>query len=121
MSVSVARLTRRVRLLLADGGRGHARSRRRAWAVTRGESTLAPRPYITIRAGGPLQGVLTMTAIDPPLVVVEACWDGLDGRARISATRLGEGEALALVDLWTNQLIDGREPACDPLHAPGSG
>jgi hypothetical protein len=68
---------------------------------------------VTMHVGGPLDGVVTLTAIAAARVVVEARWGSGDRRDRISLAQPGEREALILADSWANQLIDGRAPTHD--------
>ena len=68
---------------------------------------------VTIHVGGPLDGVVTVTASAAARVLVEATWGSGERRDRISLTQPGEREALILADSWANQLIDGRAPTHD--------
>jgi hypothetical protein len=107
ISTSKQRLTHPVQSLLRER---RARSAVRIAAI--------PGPYVTIQVGGPLDGIVTLTATDSPRVIVGATWSGRHDRDRMSLTRPGEREALLLADSWTNQLIDGHEPTRDLLRPP---
>ena len=74
--------------------------------------TRAPGAFLTIRAGGPLDGVVTISAIagDKGRVLVEARWNHGE---RVSAT-LGGRPAQALAHAWADQLAAGLEPATPP-------
>lgn len=111
----VRRETLRVRSLLG-GRRGRdARSPHRTAAeLAARKQTPLLGPYVTIRVGGPLNGIVNLTASDSGHVLVEAVWGGRQ-RNRIALAQPGEREALTLADAWANQLIDGREPMRDLL------
>ena len=119
---SERRLAFRVRGLLALRQGPGPRSRAPATVLTSpGAGRPEPSSSATIRVGGPLDGVVTITAMDSPRVVVEAAWGGGDRRDRISVTRPSEREALTLADSWVNQLIDGHAPARDLRRRPRWG
>jgi len=113
------RLAFRVRSLLGDRRKRDARSALRGAALRHGCRPAArrtpPEPYVTITVGGPLNGIVALTASDAPRAVVEAIWGGYNWHG-ISLTRPSEGEALILADSWANQLIDGHEPTHDLLR-----
>jgi len=74
-------------------------------------SPSAVAAYTTISVGGPLRGLVTLTAPDPPRVIVQATWGGAEERTGVFRTVPGEREALMLANLWADQLIDGVIPA----------
>ena len=78
----------------------------RAW---RAALPVRPKPYATLRVGGPLDGTLTLTSTDSAGVTVEAIW-GRGRRHRTSLTRPSERAALLLANTWAEELIDGRKP-----------
>jgi hypothetical protein len=78
---------------------------REAW------ETSAPGPYVTIRAGGPLDGVATLTATGVVgRVTVEATWGTPHLRSSVTAERVGHAAADELAQAWANELAAGREP-----------
>jgi hypothetical protein len=109
----------RVRKLLLHRGHG-GRSRlaravipRLAGGPSRCEGR-PPGPYVTIRVGGSLDAIVTLTAKTPPSVLVQATWaDGGGARGAISVIRPSEAEALFVANVWTDQLADGHEPPQD--------
>jgi hypothetical protein len=71
-------------------------------------------PYVTIRAGGPLHGQVTLTAIGPAdRVIVEATWGAPHARSALSAEREGHGVGNELAQMWANDLAAGIEPAAN--------
>jgi hypothetical protein len=101
MSTNQRRLTLRVRDLLAQRA---ALKTALVRTVSRADHPTArltkparePRtgrgPYVTMRVGGGLDGVVTLTATAAPhVVLVEATWGDRYPRESISATRIGEG------------------------------
>jgi len=73
--------------------------------------TSAPGPYVTIRTGGPLGGLVTLTAVRPEgRVIVEATWGTPHARSSITAERIGHGRADELAQQWANELAVGHEP-----------
>jgi hypothetical protein len=77
-----------------------------------------PAQVVTIRAGGPFDGVLTITAIPEGhgRGLVEAQWRR-DGEPR-TALRMIDGytTARALAHTWAGQLAAGREPTPPSKH-----
>ena len=53
--------------------------------------TDAPGPFVTIRASGPVDGVVTLTAIEGGRMVVTASW-AQDGHARSDSIDVGSYE-----------------------------
>ena len=127
LSLAAERGMSRVRDLLAQRHSAEPRSRRPAFVPHRtGANSLAvgrlgAADNVAIHVGGPLDGIVTITATDSFRVVVEATWGGTCHRDRISLTRPGEREALLLADFWANQLVDGHEPTRDLLRHPRWG
>jgi hypothetical protein len=81
---------------------------REAW------ETSVPGPYVTIRAGGPLDGLVTITATGSEgRVMVEASWGSAHSRASMWSERVGHAAADELAQAWANQLVVGREPEVD--------
>jgi hypothetical protein len=81
---------------------------REAW------ETSAPGPYVTIRAGGPLDGLVTLTATGSDgRVIVEASWGMPHLRSSATAERVGHAAADELAQAWANELAAGREPQAD--------
>jgi len=125
MSTAQRRLTLRFRSLLGE----HRRRRGRSARVSPGfigehfpsQQTVPAGPYVTISVGGPLDGIVTLTATDSGRVVVDATWRGSSARHHISLTRPGEREALILADSWSNQLMDGHGAARDVVRQPRWG
>lgn len=79
----------------------------------------ASTPYITMRVGGPLDGVVTMTATGTAgLVRIEAAWGDCQARERLRLTRIGEREARTLADACAEQLAAGCEPTRELLRLP---
>ena len=72
----------------------------------------APGAYVTIRAGGPLDGVVTLTVASGG-VVVEATWGSRYARTTLSAERPDHASASELADVWADGLAGGREPRAD--------
>jgi len=63
-----------------------------------GWQTDAPGPFVTIRAGGPLEGVVTMTAIEGghARTLVTASWTQ-DGHARSDSVEVGSYEHARII------------------------
>jgi len=73
--------------------------------------TSAPGPYVTIRTGGPLDGLVTITATGSEgRVIVEASWGIPYQRSTVTAERIGHAAADKLAQAWANELAVGREP-----------
>jgi hypothetical protein len=75
--------------------------------------TSAPGPFLTIRAGGPFDGVVTiMVAPDgADALLVEASWER-DGEPRsASVTVTGYDAARSLAHEWADRLAAGRDPS----------
>jgi len=74
--------------------------------------TRAPGPFVTIRAGGPLDGVVTITAIAGAngRSVVEAAWTQ-DGEAYSESLEAATYDiARAIANAAANQFAVGRRP-----------
>ena len=74
--------------------------------------TRAPGPFVTIRAGGPLDGVVTITAIAGAngRSVVEAAWTQ-DGEAYSESLEAATYDiARAIANAAANQVAVGRRP-----------
>jgi hypothetical protein len=74
--------------------------------------TSAPGAFLTIRAPGPLEGVVTISVTQGKgELLVEAAWkpSGADPRSA-SATVSNYAAASALAHLWADELARGREP-----------
>ena len=76
--------------------------------------TSASGPFVSIKPGGPLQGIVTISAnteTDSPPLVVDATWKPLDGDRRSVAQPVDEYTAARrLAHEWADQLAAGREP-----------
>ena len=76
--------------------------------------TSASGPFVSIKPGGPLQGIVTISAnteTDSPPLVVDATWKPLDGDPRsVSHTVDGYSTARRLAHEWADQLAAGHEP-----------
>jgi hypothetical protein len=76
--------------------------------------TSVPGPYLTIRTGGPLGGLVTITATGSEgRVTVYASWGVPHLRSSVTAERVGHAAADELAQAWANQLAAGREPQTD--------
>jgi hypothetical protein len=75
--------------------------------------TSSAGPFLTMNAGGPLDGVVTISVASEGAdqLLVKAAWehDG-DGRSA-SETLTGYERARALAHEWADQLAAGREPS----------
>jgi hypothetical protein len=71
------------------------------------------RPYLTIRAGGPLDGQVTLTGGPEDRVRVQATWGPAHERVSATADLVGRAAADALAQAWANELAVGREPHAD--------
>jgi hypothetical protein len=75
--------------------------------------TSSAGPFLTMNAGGPMQGVVTISVAtkgDDELLV-EAAWQCNGDPRSTSATFTGYDAARALAHEWADQLAAGREPA----------
>jgi hypothetical protein len=75
--------------------------------------TSATGPFVAIKPGGPLQGVVTISVAEGEhLLVVAATWKPFDGDPR-SATQTVDGyhAARRLAHDWADELAAGREPS----------
>jgi hypothetical protein len=76
--------------------------------------TSASGPFVSIKPGGPLQGIVTISAnteTDSPPLVVDATWKPLDGDRRSVSQTLDEYTAARkLAHEWADQLAAGHEP-----------
>ena len=76
--------------------------------------TSASGPFVTIKPGGPLQGVVTISAnteTDSPPLVVDATWKPLDGDRRSLSQTVDEyNTARKLAHQWADQLAAGHGP-----------
>lgn len=73
--------------------------------------TSAPGPYVRIKTGGPLDGLVTLTATQSEgRVIVEASWGVPHLRTAITTERVGHGPANEVAQAWANELAAGREP-----------
>ena len=71
----------------------------------------AAGPYLTIRTGGPLDGLVTLTATGHDgRVIVGASWGVPHLRSTATAERVGHTAAHELAQAWANLLAAGREP-----------
>jgi hypothetical protein len=75
--------------------------------------TSAPAPFVTIRAGGPFQGVVTISAIPDGKGrgLIEASWICSGDPRSVSTTVDGYDAGRVLAHKWADQLAAGREPS----------
>jgi hypothetical protein len=74
----------------------------------------APGPYVTIRTGGPLNGLVTLIATGSEgRITVEASWGVPHLRTTATAERVGHAAAHELAQAWANERAVGREPQPD--------
>jgi hypothetical protein len=73
--------------------------------------TSAPGPYVSIRTGGPLDGRVTLTAMDGGRIAVEASWGGPHARHSVTVERATHVEADAVARAWAADLVAGRSPS----------
>jgi hypothetical protein len=77
--------------------------------------TYSSGPFVSIRAGGPFNGVITINAVADGngRVLVEATWT--HEHKPNSASRVVDGYDLAraLAEQWADQLAGGTEPPSD--------
>ena len=71
-------------------------------------------PFLTLNAGGPLSGIVTITALPEQgaHLIVEAHWRTIHGEPRTAASAAIEGynAARKLAHEWAGQLAAGHEP-----------
>jgi hypothetical protein len=70
-------------------------------------------PFLTLNAGGPLSGIVTITALpgQGAHLVVDARWRTIHGGPRTASAAIeGYNAARALAHEWAGQLAAGREP-----------
>ena len=69
---------------------------------------------MTASVGGPLDGVVTLTASSPPPGVrVAATWHEHDERQWLCVERNDEADALATANAWIDLIADGFAPEID--------
>ena len=75
--------------------------------------TSSAGPFLTMNAGGPMQGVVTISVATKgdDQLLVEAAWKCNGAPRSTSATFTGYDAARALAHEWADQLAAGREPA----------
>ena len=75
--------------------------------------TSSAGPFLTMNAGGPLQGVVTISVATEGAkqLLVEAAWKCNGDPRSTSATFTGYDAARALAHQWAHQLAAGHEPA----------
>ena len=75
----------------------------------------ASGPFVSIRAGGPFNGVVTITAVADGngRVLVEAVWTRENKPKSASRIVVGHDPARALTQQWADQLATGTEPQPD--------
>jgi len=70
-------------------------------------------PFLTLNAGGPLSGIVTITALPEQGVhlVVDAHWRTIHGESHTASAAIeGYNSARELAHEWAGQLAAGREP-----------
>ena len=70
-------------------------------------------PFLTLNAGGPLSGIVTITALPEQgaHLVVDAHWRTIHGEPRTASGAIeGYNAARKLAHEWAGQLAAGREP-----------
>jgi hypothetical protein len=74
--------------------------------------TSSAGPFLTMNAGGPLEGVVTISVATEGAdqLLVEAAWKCNGDPRSTSATFTGYDAARALAREWADQLAAGREP-----------
>jgi hypothetical protein len=132
MSSPTRRVSRRVREVLAHrpsiriGHAGRARGDRRSrrpsaiGSIAR-PAPIEPRCYVTIRVGGALAGVVTLSETGGREVRVQASWGAQDSRESVSATHRTERDALAHANELLEVLVAGEDPrqrTAAPLAQP---
>jgi hypothetical protein len=75
--------------------------------------TSSPGPFLTLNAGGPLGGIVTLTALPEQgaHLIVDAHWKTIHGEPRTASAAIeGYNAARKLAHDWAGQLAAGREP-----------
>jgi len=70
-------------------------------------------PFLTLNAGGPLSGIVTITAlpVQGAHLIVEAHWRTIHGEQRTASAEIeGYNAARALAHEWAAELAAGGEP-----------
>jgi hypothetical protein len=70
-------------------------------------------PFLTLNAGGPLSGIVTITALPAQgaHLVVDANWRTIHGEPQTASAAIeGYNAARKLAHEWAGQLAAGREP-----------
>jgi hypothetical protein len=82
---------------------------------TPSSETYASGPFLSIRAGGPFNGTVTITAVADGngRVLVEAAWTGEHKPQSASRILAGYDPARTLAQQWADQLAAGTEPPPD--------
>ena len=77
--------------------------------------TYASGPFLSIRAGGPFNGTVTITAVADGngRVLVEATWTREHEPRSASRIVAGYDPARTLAQQWADQLATGTEPPTD--------
>jgi hypothetical protein len=77
--------------------------------------TYASGPFLSIRTGGPFNGVVTITAVadGDGRVLVEAAWTREHEPQSASRIVTGYDPARTLAQQWADQLAGGTEPLPD--------
>ena len=77
--------------------------------------TYASGPFVSIRAGGPFNGVVTITEVADGngRVLVEAAWTRENKPKSASRIVDGDDPARTLAQQWADQLAAGAEPPPD--------
>jgi hypothetical protein len=77
--------------------------------------TYASGPFLSIRTGGPFDGVVTITAVadGDGRVLVEAAWTREHEPQSASRIVAGYDPARTLAQQWADQLAGGTEPLPD--------
>lgn len=75
--------------------------------------TSAAGPFVTIRAPGPLEGVVTISVTQGKgELLVEAAWKPSGGDPRSASATVSKYDAArALAHVWADELARGREPS----------
>jgi len=79
------------------------------------QETYASGPFVSIRAGGPFNGTVTITAVADAngRVLVEAAWTRENKPQSASRIVAGYDPARTLAQRWADQLAAGAEPPPD--------
>jgi hypothetical protein len=70
-------------------------------------------PFLTLNAGGPLSGIVTITALPErgAHLIVDAHWKTIHGESQTASAEIeGYNAARQLAHEWASQLAAGREP-----------